>query len=602
VSSSLTFDGLEGHAGEPLTAQLTVVSKAHVGSAPVNLNNIAVQLEGLASHIQVEHQPGNEETVEPTSRLQKLLLTDNTKPGSPPSFSGQADLTIHAGQTVVLEFPLIFREAGQVEVSEIILSIVTNQFTLNYSSRPEDTFDPTVWWKQGPTGIRSRRVNREDGPRVQILPRPPKMELRFPRIDKHFYTDEVIHVDIEVANLEDEDTEATLEVRLLTREGHSEFIWTSSGKLGLQGAASDAPDIDPPGHQLGILVSGESKTETMEFTAPMLPTEYVIEVKVRYHLLSDRDTPVSRTHSVNLNITRAFEANYDLQPRIQPDPWPSFFGTSSLPTTEGDKSAKGIPQRWHLSSLLASFAYEGLIIEDLQLNTLALSGGATLSWSKHGHPEGDTEIAPEQQIPRDFVIEITKASLEDRRATTVDLGLSIRWRRPDAGSLPVTSTIPVNSYTLPNSEPRVLASVSKPKASTPLDPETADTFAPLSSSLIALTYTLENPTTHFLTFDLTMDISDTFAFSGPAVRTLNLLPLSRESIRFIVLPMGPSDQVGAVPEGGKEKGGSWSDVRYKIVDRYFKKVLRVLAASEGIREGGKGGILGIWVPDVDGDE
>jgi hypothetical protein len=426
------------------------------------------------------------------------------------------------------------------------------------------------------------------------------MELTFPRIDKHFYTDETIRIDIEVANLEDEDTEATLEARLLTRDGPNEFIWLSSGKSGMEESATENAEIDLPGHVLGALVAGARKTETIEFTAPTLPTEYVIEVKVLYHLLSDRETPVSRTHSENLNITRAFEANYDLQPRIHPDPWPTFFGTSSIPTSEDDKSAKGIPQRWHLSSLLASFAYEGLIIEDLQLDTLTLSGGATLTWSKHNHPEGNTEIAPEQQIPRDFVIEITKASLEDRRATTVDLGLIIRWRRPEAGSVAVTSSIPVNSYTLPNSEPRVLASISKPKPTTPTDGDAVDNPGPVNPSLIALTYTLENPTTHFLTFDLNMDISETFAFSGPAVRTLNLLPLSRESIQFILLPMGPGES--AVPQDGGEQGGVWLDVRYKIVDRYFKKVLRVLAASEGVREGGKGGkggVLGIWVPGDD---
>lgn len=533
--------------------------------------------------------------------MQKLSLEDSTKPGLPPSYFGQADLTIAAGQSLVLEFPLIFREAGPVEVSEIILSIATSRFNLNYSTRPEDDQEVALWWKQGPAGLRSRRVHREDGPRVQILPRPPKMELSFPRIDKHFYTDETIRIDIEVANLEDEDTEATLEARVLTRDGPNEFIWLSSGKSGMEELATDNAEIDLPGYVLGALAAGARKIETIEFTAPPLPTEYVIEVKVLYHLVSDRETPVSRTHSKDLNFTRAFEANYDLQPRIHPDPWPTFFGTSSIPTSVDDKSARGIPQRWHLSCLLASFAYEGLIIEDIQLDTITLSGGATLSWSKHEHPEGDTEIAPEQQIPRDFVIDITKASLEDRRATTVDLGLIIRWRRPEAGSAAVTSTIPVNSYTLPNSEPRVLAAVSIPTPTTPTDGDAADAPETVNPSLIALTYTLENPTTHFLTFDLNMEISETFAFSGPAVRTLNLLPLSRESIRFILLPMGALDQA-AVPQDGAEKGGAWLDVRYKIVDRYFKKVLRVLAASERIREGGKSaksGVLGIWVPNTD---
>lgn len=572
-----------------------------MGSAPVRISEVTIQLEGLASHILLQHNQVNTVPISTRSRMQTLSLEDSTKPSSPPSYFGQADLTITAGQSIILEFPLIFREAGPVEASEIILSIATSQFTLNYSTRPEDDQEATLWWKQGAAGPRSHRIHREDGPRVQILPRPPKMELNFPRIDKHFYTDETIRIDIEVANLEEEDTEATLEARLLTRDGPNEFIWLSTGKSGMEEVAMENVEIDLPGHVLGVLVAGARKTETIEFTTPPLPTQYVIEVKVLYHLLSDRETPVSKTHSENLSITRAFEANYDLQPRIHPDPWPTFSGTSSIPTSEEDKSTRGITQRWHLSSLLASFAYEGLIIEDLRLDTITLSGGAVLTWTKHNHPEGDTEIAPEQQIPRDFAIEIRKASMEDRRATTVDLGLIIRWRRPEAGSMAVSSSIPVNSYTLPSSEPRVLAAVSRPKPTTPVDDDAAKASETVDSSLIALTYTLENPTTHFLTFDLNMEISETFAFSGPAVRSLNLPPLSRESIQFILMPMGASDQA-TEPQDGRDKGGVWLDVRYRIVDRNFKKVLRVLAASEGIRESTKNtrsGVLSVWVPDTD---
>jgi len=53
--------------------------------------------------------------------------------------------------------------------------------------------------------------------------------------------------------------------------------------------------------------------------------------------------------------------------------------------------------------------------------------------------------------------------------------------------------------------------------------------------------------------------------------------------------------------GENEKRGEWLDVRYKIIDRHYKKVLRVSAASEGIREG-KGGVLGIWVADEEDDD
>ena len=111
---------------------------------------------------------------------------------------------------------------------------------------------------------------------------------------------------------------------------------------------------------------------------------------------------------------------------------------------------------------------------------------------------------------------------------------------------------------------------------------------------------------HLLTFDLSMEASEEFGFSGPKTRSLNLLPVSRQVVKFGLFPLAKSSVEG---EGGEReaegKGGRWIAPYLRVEDRYFKQVLKVEAAEAKEEEGGlkmraeKRGV-GIWVP-VSGD-
>jgi len=101
--------------------------------------------------------------------------------------------------------------------------------------------------------------------------------------------------------------------------------------------------------------------------------------------------------------------------------------------------------------------------------------------------------------------------------------------------------------------------------------------------LIHLDYALENPTFHFLTFDLTMEASEDFAFSGPKFCAVNLLPLSRTNVRFNILPL---------------VRGSWVSPGLKVLDRWFGKQLRI-QPGEGVRTDKKG--VAIWVDEEEDD-
>lgn len=88
---------------------------------------------------------------------------------------------------------------------------------------------------------------------------------------------------------------------------------------------------------------------------------------------------------------------------------------------------------------------------------------------------------------------------------------------------------------------------------------------------LELNYTLENPTIYFLTFSITMEGSDVFAFGGPKQIVLQILPLSRHTFKYNLLP------INADPEG------EWIKPVVKVVDRYFAKTLRCSPADDETR-------------------
>ncbi|KAF2401064.1 hypothetical protein EJ06DRAFT_475314 [Trichodelitschia bisporula] len=565
LSGTFVFSQAEANVGEPLRAQLTLRSNAQSPHKPVILSSVAVQFAGSITDVKILHQAASEATE--AKPIRQLTLREEDRS----TLVGETDLQLSPGGCIVIEFPLTLREAGNVLTESIHLNIETEAFASRYSASLDA---PALWWMAGPNRLVSRRIHRDEPAAVKVLPRPPKMNVATPDASQNYYTDELISLDILVTNSEDEETEGTLEVRILSREATAPaFVWVDADasddvEPDAHGDNSDSDSDDTadlPGHPIGRLAPGTQKTKTIRFSAPPDPTDLVLEVKVLYHLLSDRQTPVSKTHAADINIVRAFEANYEFKPLFHPEAWPSFF----TPPASDSKPA-GISHRWRLISRLTSFAEQALTVDDVDLVLQTASGGAECVTTKD--PKPPAELQPSEQHERNFTLDLTKASLDDRRATALDLSLAITWRRP--GCDVVVSSLPIPPINASNNEPRVLATARRahsPAESTP------------SRELIHLDYTLENPTMHFLTFELTMEANDDFAFSGAKVRVCNILPLSRETVCYQILPL---------------VNGAWIEPKLRVTDRYFGKVLRVQGA-DGVRSDGKG--ISVWV-DVDDED
>ncbi|KAK8250381.1 Gryzun, putative trafficking through golgi-domain-containing protein [Phyllosticta capitalensis] len=623
LSTTVAFAAGEGHVAEPLYTQVAVRSNAQRGSMPITVSSIRIDFTGPLGRIELQH----EEKPEGASPATEVSLTEVIRSGTAPSFKGCADLTFPAGAVRVFNFPITLKEDGEVNVQQTCFEIQTDRFALQsiLEGQPDA---PSLWWYMSRGGLKSKRLSRNpDDPVLRVLPKPPKMEVQLVNLQKQYYTNENVVLDLQIKNDEDEDTEASLEVQLLnhTKE-YLDFDWVET----------EQEETSAAGKSIGKMAPGSKQTKSLSFVAPPDSQKYSLEVKVVYHVLSDPDVPISKIMAGELVFIDPFEATYDFAPQVHPEPWPSFFRVDDAQKPEPPKAtptqAFGLPSRYLLKARIGSYAEEDLVIDDADLIVHSVHGGAVCTVTKVSTADPDPEgavISPQAVHLRSFVVDVRKVSLEDRRSSALESSISVTWRRKrplsaavagDAKDKPITSTIAHPRLVASNAEPRVLASArpshatlsavahtttttssadkdkpadaeadsSSPPAVPPKTPEKAPS-APVPQ-LIHVTFHLENPTMHFLTFDITMDASDDFAFSGPKLTALHVLPLSRHAVRYNVLPL---------------VSGKWIEVRCRVQDRYFNKVLRVLP-TEGLRsvggeKGKEGGGVAVWADVLEGE-
>ena len=480
-----------------------------------------------------------------------------------PTLAGETDLTFRPSETKVFEFGIPLREAGEAKAVSVTFSIASDLYDLDYIHTLHITNSPDVWWSER---WGKRKIVRVNVSSIIILPKPPKLELRFIRPKEQYYTNEHINLQLEVINEEEVDSIVSLDVRLLG--DNAPPITVKLATASDSESREDEKTNALSGLALGRITTTSSKVVGIYVPPSNLPAIYGLTIKAEYNLASDVETPVSRSMSMQLEIINPFEANYDFSPRIHPDPWPSFFshddGEDSGTSQQGVE-AHGLAQQWCLTARYASFATEELVVEDVDVEVLGVNGGIQCHTKKLTlMPEGGIRVSPRSLEEAEFDAFTRKISLDDRGTATLDVSLAIKWRRDIEGAEVNNTSLPVPRLLVSSNEPRVLASIS---------------YSSMISSMVLFNVTIENPSNHFLTFGLTMEPSEEFAFSGTKQSTLQLVPLSRRTISFRLLPCTRGDWIGPI--------------NCVIRDRYFQKVLKI-APTEGMKVG-KEGLL-IWVP------
>ncbi|KAK3316352.1 Gryzun, putative trafficking through golgi-domain-containing protein [Apodospora peruviana] len=626
VSASFLFRDEEGKAGQTAQAQLTIKSNTHQGSAPILLKNVQVALSGSVSGVVLQHKADG---VGPEQKQGKALLTsvalapaaaegedadDSTSESAELSeksttLKSDAYLVLLPGQTLVFAMEIPLREPGETSAASLTMTLETEAFDLQHALKfDQGNTASNVWYM---TASKTKRISRANPLSVRVLPRPPKMEIINPTWKAQYYTNEHIELDFEILNQEDVDAPAKLDVILFSEEADPppfslelsgrriEETTTPSTSLG----GTTTEELGLLDISLGSIESSRSLAVRLRLPPVNLSSEYTLTLRVIYHLSTNPGTPISQTKILPLTIVNPFEANYDLLPRVHPGPWPSLFDSEGLQAADPPSQVlipKGLSQTWQLVTRYASFASEPLRILDVDILVQKTSPSVRVLSTKLNPPPvvtddggGDNRriIRPQAMEEASFEIVAQKNTLDDRNPSTLDVSLVIKWARlissPDddkiqenAGIGNVT-TLPVPRFNIFGTEPRVLASVS----------HHLTTSSGHNQLLLALTITIENASNHFLTFGLSMEPSEEFAFSGPKQTTLNLLPVSKRSVDYRLLPL----LVTTI--GSSDGGGTWIRPTLIVRDKYFQKVLRVIPTGEGMKVDKEhpGGVL-IWVP------
>jgi hypothetical protein len=329
---------------------------------------------------------------------------------------------------------------------------------------------------------------------------------------------------------------------------------------------------EPVVRHIDDLEPSNTHKSLLALNAPQDPTKTSITIEVNYKLSLDETTPLRKSLTLDVQFINPFEVKFSFGPLLYREPWPSYFDRNPGTTPE---NPGGIPQLWRLSTQIHSLATDGVYLRNIVPAIDAVVGESAASVS---NPEVTSKepFEPGAVERASFEILTQKFSLDDRRPTTVESTLEITWAR-DKNSPAVTTRLPVPRLTLPASEPRVLCTLSQPISSSAHD----------NSSLwdATLHYHIENPSTHFLTFALTMEATEEFAFSGPKYRTLSLAPLSRHKVEYRLALQDQVEDAGApvsadTAEDGK---GRWIWPSLQVIDSYYQKTLRVHPGSEGVK-------------------
>jgi trafficking protein particle complex subunit 11 len=555
-------------------AQLSLKSNAFHDSAPIPVSELRLQFAGSLRPIVLSHDPSAASTgAKPTIKFSSVALKEAPQgeedQQSTNTTTGKADLLLAPGQTMVYEMAIPLREPGEAKAVSMKASVKTEDFWLDYVVAFRDD-SPRPFWI-GPTGSK-KKIGRADSHCIGVEARPPKMDINLGKHREQYYSNESIDLELELANAEDDDAVAKLDIHVFGDQ-------VPGGKIHVAGI----PEVLVLPHaeaskvaaiSVGTLRSSEKVPIRISLDAVSAPTSLDIAVRVSYHLVSDPVTPVIQKKTFQVTVSNPFEANYDLVPRLHADTWPSLFDPSTIQDVSEDAKTTlpplGLAQRWCLTCHYASFATEDLHVVDLEAQIAKTLGNARCTTRKPDFPADGIRIPPRTMQEASIDMFAQKISLDDRGAASVDLALVIKWRRVGSDAVN-TTTMYLPRHIILGIEPRVLASLAPVE-----DGEVGE-------GLVNLNLTIENASSHLLTFGLNMEPSDEFAFSGAKKTTVHLLPVSRRTVTYSLLPLVT---------------GKFIRPTLIVRDKYYQKTLRIIP-TEGMKID-KDGLL-VWIP-ADGSE
>ncbi|KIX95367.1 uncharacterized protein Z520_08884 [Fonsecaea multimorphosa CBS 102226] len=586
--ATFSFSTHDVFVGEPVECQLCIQSRAQIGLPAIRLSEIKVVFEGSLKPVHLVAKEGEDSSAAtPTAQFIDVRLDDSStmslssirrsSAGAIAAQISSADLTIPPDHTKIFRLRVIPREAGEISVASITLMI--NDETLNFAATSTD-FSHSIgqWWESKAGTPMPRSLGQESNAfnKINVQPKPPKLKIEAPGLRRSYYTNESITIVFEILNEEAEDAIASLDARMISPvEGAAQMMWVGTGLKTAPAAASGPGLLTLEHRELGTIPSSEKAVVSLRITDTAAAVDHEVELLATYRLNSEPETILTKTLTVDVGVIRPFEANYDFIPQLDKEPWPNFF--EAPPQHSDSLTPLGLRHLYSVGASLYSFAAEPLVIEAILLTATKIVGGAVCSAStgivrktaetgaatKDSDATISTVIKPDHTETFDFDLTLQKLVLGDRHTVAVELALEIGWRRQDSEEVS-TTLLEVPRLVAPMAEPRVMLTVS------------STSLGPLNIEAYKLSFTIENPSMHYLTFNVSMEASEDFAFSGSKACAISLVPISRQTLNYRILP---------------NKKDEWIAVHMNVVDAYFGQTLRVLAGGSGVKVDKKGNVL-----------
>jgi trafficking protein particle complex subunit 11 len=595
LTATFVFSGHDVYVGEPVQCQLTLQSRSHAAAPPLALSEIRVVFEGnlrpvclLAENVGSvdedrlpidnvtevtfeEVQLTEDSLVASTTNQRRSITTNNAQ-------TATASLLIRPGSTKVFGLRLVPREAGELSVFSITTTIHCDKHTCA-ATATDFSHCELKWWERQRDKLVARPLGQESNAFnvVNVQPKPPKFRIEAPNLRKSYYVNETIHVDFDFVNDEEDPVSAKVEARMISPlEGVTRVRWADA--VTNDTVPGEAGIFLLPARELKDLNPSEKVSASIHITNTVAAVDHEIELVVSYYIADEPETVLKKTFAVDVAVIRPFEANYAFTTRVDDEAWPSFF---EPPPAKSDSSTPlGLKHLYTLSTGLFSFATEDIIIEAILLTATKVTGGAVCSSttgvvrrnpskainttvSDPDEASISATMKPETTELFDFDFTLQKLVLGDRHSVAVDLALEIGWRRHDSDEVN-TTVLEAPEFLAVMSEPRVTLNIA------------ADTVNAAGLALHTLMFTIENPSMHFLTFNVSLEASEDFAFSGPKACAVSLVPMSKEILTFRILP---------------NKKDTWIGVSLNVVDAYFGQTLKVLPGGKGVRSDKKGNVF-----------
>ncbi|ODQ67035.1 hypothetical protein NADFUDRAFT_49483 [Nadsonia fulvescens var. elongata DSM 6958] len=454
---------------------------------------------------------------------------------------------------------------------------------------------------------------------MKVLPRPARIKTTL-QIPPSVCSGETIIAQATIENGEDGAISLKVGAKLKRSDTGEEipFSWCLSNSHILEVESFEAKStnifdfkvIVPPIAESTNSSASDANSEGMSPSSSLIIPSIAFEFLSKYYLESDNETAITDGMSVTIPIVKPFEVSLLVEPRANKKSWPSTF-ISTQDTNHCHTPL--ILRRWMLEARISFVGSSDIKIieETLHLDEIEDArcwfvdmdneSREAIS-SDQNRVKTMTEIANNALLRNDgkyrskeYLFDTSRAKNTDSRSVPIEARYSVRWCRkaPEnkADSIINEFAAPILRLNLPLIEPRVICFSDN-------DLRTGSDFAKLSiqnqengqnqnihnllGSVKPLTYYIENPTHHILTFSVTMIPSEYFAFQGPQQTSIRLLPFTRFELKYdVYLLLDPVERKNG-PQ--LDRKSTWYRLPHlRVYDTFYQKTLSLLSADRTLR-------------------